>query len=85
MDWVSVKNRLPPKLDHIRTQTVLLWCPQQPNAPFILGYGIMNDGVNYPYTIKTWKSMDTGFDVIYGDVDHWMPLPEPPMTHNTEL
>ena len=78
MEWISVNDGLPRKSDHIRTQTVLLWCYGQPNSPYMLGYGIMNDGVNYPFTVKCWKSTDTGCNVIYGDVTHWAELPEPP-------
>ena len=78
--WISVDDDLPPKSDSIRTQTVLLWCSGQCQSPFTLGYGIMVDGVNYPFTIKQWKSTDSGCDIIYGDVTHWQPLPQPPTT-----
>ena len=76
--WMSVDKELPIKFDHIRTQTVLLWCSGQPNSPYTLGYGIMNDGVNYPFTIKRWKTTDSGSDFIHGEVTHWMKLPNPP-------
>ena len=77
-EWISVNDDLPQKSDHIRTQTVLLWCLGQPKSPYTLGYGIMNDGINYPFTIKNWVSTDSGCNIIYGDITHWMPLPEPP-------
>ena len=78
MKWISVEDRLPPKSDHKRTQKVLLWIDGAEKSPYTLGYGIMNDGVNYPYTIRKWASTDSSHDMIYGAVTHWMPLPEPP-------
>jgi len=77
-DWISVKDKLPQKSDSVRTQTVLLWCEGQPNSPYTLGYGIMDDGVNYPFTIKKWVSTDSGCNIIYGDVTHWSELLDPP-------
>ena len=77
-DWISVEDRLPVKFNHLRTQTVLLWCPQQPNMPYILGYGLMVAGVNYPFEIKAWKCIDSACDIIYGEITHWQPLPKPP-------
>ena len=77
-EWISVQDDLPRKSDHVRTQTVLLWCTGQPKSPYTLGYGIMVDGVNYPFKIKRWVSTDSGCNIIYGDVTHWSELPEPP-------
>jgi hypothetical protein len=77
-DWINVEDRLPVKRDSKRTQTVILWVDRQPNSPYTLGYGLMNNGVNYPFTIKAWASTDSGSDIIYGNVTHWMPLPPPP-------
>ena len=76
--WISVDDNLPLKSNHKRTVNVLLWCSGQPSMPFVIGHGIIVDGVNFPYKIKLWKSLDSGCDIIYGEVTHWMPLPEPP-------
>jgi hypothetical protein len=78
MEWISVEDRLPRKSNHETTQNVLLWCGNQPNSPYTIGYGVMVDGVNYPFEISSWKSLDSGCNIIYGEVTHWMPLPEPP-------
>ena len=79
MEWINVKDKLPPKSDHKRTNTVLLWVDGLPKSPYLLGYGIMNDGVNYPYTIREWAYTDSTNDMMYGTVTHWMPLPKPPI------
>ena len=77
-EWISVKDKLPEKSDSVRTQTALLLCTGQSKSRYTLGYGIMDDGVNYPFTIRKWVSTDTGCNIIYGDVTHWMPMPKPP-------
>ena len=46
-EWISVEDRLPKKYNHKRTVNVLMWIPEQPNSPIVIGYGLMNDGVNY--------------------------------------
>ena len=78
MKWISVKDKLPEKSNHKKTANVLLWCPQQPNMPWIIGYGLIKNGVNYPYEIDVWKSIDASCNIIYGEVTHWMPLPKFP-------
>lgn len=79
-NWISVKDRVPPKSDHINTQRVLLFVKGQPNSPYLIGYGIMKDGVNYPYEIKGWRKVDEACNLIFGEVTHWQPLPPPPET-----
>lgn len=76
--WFNVNSKLPNKSDHIKTERVLLWCSKQPNSPYVIGYGIMKDGVNYPYEISQWNNLDSGCNIIFGEVTHWMRLPDPP-------
>jgi len=77
-DWIKVEDMLPGKSDHIKTNNVLLWCPSHPKEPYIIGYGVMGDGVNYPYEIIEWKSLRGSCKTIFADVTHWQPLPLPP-------
>ena len=78
MEWISVEDELPRKSNSEITETVLLWYVGKSKSPYTLGYGVMNDGVNYPFTIHTWHYDDEGANAICGEVTHWMPLPEPP-------
>ena len=77
--WISVKDELPEKYNHKRTKLVLLWSVGSPHTPVVIGYGCIVDGVNYPFEIKCWKSVDSGCDIIYGEVTHWQSLPMPPL------
>ena len=75
--WISINDSLPAKSNSVRTQTVLLWNSGVCGSPYTLGYGVMDDGVNYPFNVEYWCYQQSG-NTIHGAVTHWMSLPEPP-------
>jgi hypothetical protein len=70
MEWISVKDRLPEKVDHLVRMTGTGWSDE------VLAYGDYSIEVcSYKHTDRIWYMTDGD---IHKNVTHWMPLPEPP-------
>ena len=71
MEWINVKDRLPSKENQhivcLINEKPLLCCVHDATVC------LTKDQVSFYWPTKKWMK-----DVYYGEVTHWMPLPEPP-------
>ena len=71
--WISVKDRLPENV-HIKNLTV-------GHSKAVLGYvtdNLCTFCVSYDYERKAWRYFDDCHNIVWHEITHWQPLPEPP-------
>ena len=71
--WISVDDRLPENV-HIKNLTV-------GHSKAVLGYvtdNLCTFCVSYDYERKAWRYFDDCRAIVWHEITHWQPLPEPP-------
>ena len=78
-EWISVKDRMPNTM--IDKSSWSGWSDEYAPTDDVLCY-IGEEGRQtvawFSYTYNEWTTVDEATVYKYGEITHWMPLPEPP-------